>query len=193
MKSNVILWSRLFKMKSNVFFILNNLRMSKKSSTFAHEIKQQIQPMKKMMTDYEKSNKIEKVEYNKLSSKEYIKLLADNNRQVCGQNLLNYLCDKYKINRIPLIVLEKPRKSNKRGQTLGFYKYGPNRGISITIYNLTAKTNTRVAIKRFADTLLHEFIHHYDNEYLKIKSAHTCGFYKRITDLQNKLAATATK
>lgn len=153
-----------------------------------------VQPMKKMMSDYEKSNQIERVEYNKLSSKEYAKLLADNNRQVCGQNLLNYLCDKYKINRIPLIVLEKPRKGNKRGQTLGFYKYSKlGYGVSITIYNLTAKTNTRVAIKRFTDTLLHEFIHHYDTEYLKIKSAHTCGFYKRISDLQKKLAATATK
>lgn len=143
-----------------------------------------------MMTDYEKSNQIERVEYNKLSSKEYAKLLADNNRQVCGQNLLNYLCDKYKINRIPLYISEQPRKSNGRGQTLGFYKYGPKRGISITIYNITAKTNTRVSIKRFTDTLLHEFIHHYDTEYLKIKSAHTCGFYKRITDLKKKLAAT---
>ena len=39
MKSNEILWSRLFKMKSNVFFLLNNLRMSKKSSTFAVKLK----------------------------------------------------------------------------------------------------------------------------------------------------------
>jgi hypothetical protein len=146
----------------------------------------------KPMTDYEKSNKTESVMYNKLSSKEYVKLLEDSNRQVCGQNLLNYLCDKYKINRIPLIVLDKPRKSNGRAQTLGFYRFykynSSRRGVNITIYNLTAKTKAKVSIKRFTDTLLHEFIHHYDTEYLKIKSAHTCGFYKRITDLQKKLS-----
>ena len=143
----------------------------------------------KPMTDYEKSNKTESVMYNKLSTKEYVKLLEDSNRQICGQNLLNYLCDKYKINRIPLYVSEQPRKRNGRGQTLGFYKHtASGRGVSITVYNLTAKTKAKVSIKRFTDTLLHEFIHHYDTEYLKIKSAHTCGFYKRITDLQKKLS-----
>jgi hypothetical protein len=139
------------------------------------------------MTDYEKSNNIQVVEYSRLSSKEFETLLKDLDRVKAGQDLLNYLCKKYKISCIPLKVLNKPRKCNGNGQTYGFYKYIGGKGMSITIYNLTAKTGKKVAIKTFVNTLLHEFIHHYDTEYLKIQSTHTSGFYKRITDLQTKL------
>ena len=111
-------------------------------------------------------------------------------RQIAGQKLLNYLCDKYKIARIPLIVLDTPQKGNGKCKTLGYYRVIPmlKIGQSITIYNLTAVKKKVVSIKVFTDTLLHEFMHHYDTEYLKIESAHTAGFYKRITDLKNKLS-----
>jgi hypothetical protein len=149
------------------------------------------------MTDYEKSNKIESVDYSRLSNKEYKVLLNDSlSRVSSGQGLLDYLCDKYGINRIPLYVMNSPRKCNSRGcQTLGWYKYNINsgKGQCIIIYNLTAKTKVEVSIKRFVETLLHEFMHHYDTEYLKIKTTHTCGFYKRITDLKNKLEKTINK
>jgi len=56
------------------------------------------------------------------------------------------------------------------------------------IYNTTAKTGKSVSIKSFADTPLREFIHHYDTRYLKIKSAHTAGFYKRISSLKGYLS-----
>jgi hypothetical protein len=140
------------------------------------------------MTDYEKSNAIVEVDYKRLSKKEYTSLLADTNRTRTGQALLDYLCDKYNIRRIPLVVLEKPRLCIKNGQRYGFYQRTGMRGIKIVIYNITAKTNQKVAIKTFANTLLHEFIHHYDTEYLKIETMHTLGFNKRITDLQKKLS-----
>lgn len=140
------------------------------------------------MNDYEKSNKITEVYYSRLSSKEYAMLLKDNmNRKQAGQILLNYLCDKYKIKKIPLIVLDAPRKCKGNGQVHGFYKHCNGIGISITIYNKTAKTQKEVAIKTFVSTLLHEFIHHYDTSFLKIQPSHTTGFYKRINDLKTKL------
>lgn len=142
----------------------------------------------KIMTNYEKSNKIIAVEYSCLSTKEYNTLLLDKtDRAKSGQILLNYLCDKYKISRIPLIVSNSNRKYNKYGQTNGSYTFANGKGVRILIYNKTAKTGQIIAIKAFINTLLHEFIHHYDTEYLKIQSIHSAGFFKRITDLQTKL------
>lgn len=141
------------------------------------------------MTDYEKSNKIVEVDFSRLSSKEYYNLInCTDNRKMFAQELVNYLCDKYHINRIPVIVTDKPRKCTKHCQIYGKYHFSGGYGIKITIYNFTAKTGKEVAIKSFTNTLLHEFIHHYDTEYLKIQSAHTSGFYKRINDLEKKLA-----
>ena len=150
--------------------------------------------MKITNQSYEKSNKIETVKYSRLSKTEYKALLNASDmyldRQRAGQKLLNYLCDKYSISQIPLIVTDTPQKGNGKCKTLGFYRMLPafQKGQSITIYNLTAVKKKVVSIKVFIDTLLHEFIHHYDTEYLKIESAYTAGFYKRISDLKNKLS-----
>lgn len=84
-----------------------------------------------------------------------------------------------------LTVLNKPQRKKVNGKTLGFYTVGRN---YITIYNLTATTQKTVSIKTFYDTLLHEFMHHYDYKVLKLEnSLHTSGFYQRISDLKNKL------
>lgn len=136
--------------------------------------------------NYTLSNSIVAVHYNKLSSREYKTLLLDTNRQVDGQKLLDYLCDKYCIKRIPLYIRNnRPVRNN--GQTYGFYKLINGVGVSITIYNKTAKTNKEISIKSFVNTLLHEFIHHYDTHYLKLNSIHSKGFYMRISDLEKKL------
>lgn len=138
--------------------------------------------------DYMKSNAIESVVYNKLSKKEYNDLLnSKTDRAEKAQKLLDYLCDKFAVSRIKLVVLNKGRKISGNSQTYGFYSFCNKRGISITIYNRTAKTDKEVSIKTFISTLLHEFMHHYDTEYLQIYSKHTSGFYKRIIDLEKKL------
>lgn len=106
-------------------------------------------------------------------------------RQKVSQKCLNYLCDKFKIEKVKLTVLNKPQRKKANGKTLGFYTVGRNH---ITIYNLTATTQKTVSIKTFYDTLLHEFMHHYDYKVLKLEnSLHTSGFYQRISDLKNKL------
>jgi hypothetical protein len=144
--------------------------------------------MSALQSDYMKSNAIESVVYNKLSKKEYSELLnSKSDRALKAQKLLDYLCDKFAVNRIKLVVLNKGRKISGKSQTYGFYKFCNKKGISITIYNKTAKTDKEVSIKTFASTLLHEFMHHYDTEFLQIYSNHTCGFYKRISDLEKKL------
>lgn len=106
-------------------------------------------------------------------------------RQKVSQKCLDYLCDKFKIEKVKLTALNKPQRKKANGKTLGFYTVGRNH---ITIYNLTATTQKTVSIKTFYDTLLHEFMHHYDYKVLKLEnSLHTSGFYQRISDLKNKL------
>lgn len=142
---------------------------------------------------YEKSNSITSVEYVRFSHKEYNKVLTSSesvlSRQRAGQNLLGYLCDKYKVSPCKLIVRNaaQPTFSAGRGKKLGQYRTGVH---TIEIWNLTAKQRKVVSIKVFLDTLLHEFMHHYDMEYLKLGATiHCTGFYKRISDLNQKLAA----
>lgn len=145
------------------------------------------------MEAYEKSNAILEVAHGKFNTKTYNALLADGDRETKPQALVDYLCDTFKIPHVRVYVSDKPRRVSGRKTTHGFISvsgYG-DRNVSkyINIYNFTAKTHKVVAIKTFAGTLLHEFMHHYDLHYLKLaKTLHTAGFYTRISDLQKKLA-----
>lgn len=139
---------------------------------------------------YEESNAIGEVKFNSFRKDFAEKVLkcgtSATDRQKASQALLNYLCDKYKIARVRLTVTIRPRKQiGKNTQLYGYYRPIVN---TICIYNTTAKTDKAVSIKTFFDTLIHEFIHHYDFAYLKFSaSPHTKGFYKRISDLKAKL------
>lgn len=129
-----------------------------------------------------------KVRYNKFNHTFYKNLLNAgfnyNKRYYCAQALLDYLCDKYKINRI-LLKIEGQRIKVRRGEIHGSY----NRAVeTITIYNLTAVRRQVISINQFFDTLMHEFMHHYDFNVLKLKeSIHNKYFYERINDLKAKL------
>ena len=138
---------------------------------------------------YIKSNEITEIKLKafKSSFSKDIILCGESitDRQKVSQKCLDYLCDKFKIEKVKLTVLNKPQRKKANGKTLGFYTVGRN---YITIYNLTATTQKTVSIKTFYDTLLHEFMHHYDYKVLKLEnSLHTSGFYQRISDLKNKL------
>ena len=143
---------------------------------------------------YAKSNKIETVDYCRFSKVEYKRLLQCDerllNRQLLAQSLCDYLCGKYGIPFVNVIVTDKPQPHATNGsrlvrKTFGHYK--PLHHV-ITMYNKTAVRKQVVSINTFVNTLLHEFMHHYDMTYLKLSTTpHTAGFYKRIADLKNKL------
>lgn len=144
---------------------------------------------------YEKSNKITTVALNKFSSKDYNAFLnADESiadRQRRAQTLATYLCGKFKLPNVVVKVVNRPQphSTNLKGclssKLLGTYAVNYE---VITLYNLTAVKQQVVSIKTMLDTLLHEFMHHYDHKYLKFEhSNHTAGFYKRINDLKQKL------
>lgn len=140
---------------------------------------------------YNESNRIVSVDYSRFSRKEYGRVLSCGEsveeRQKASKALVDYLCDKYGIPRCYVTIRNRPQPSVGRGKLYGRYLGCFHR---IEIWNLTAKQQKVVSIKSFADTLLHEFMHHYDRSYLKLgDSIHSAGFYKRISDLQRKLSA----
>lgn len=149
-------------------------------------------------SDYERSNSIERVDKKRFSTKYMQAVLKTDEdagkRRKAAQALVDHLSKLYKINSPKVVITERPRRSFQRGsvsgQTYGFYRHSGNpAGDTIVIYNTTAKTGKPVSIKSFADTLLHEFTHHYDTRYLKIDSRHTAGFYKRISSLKDNLTS----
>lgn len=141
-------------------------------------------------TIYEKSNEITSVRLNSFSKVYAHKVLSSLesscDREENAQILLDYLCKKFKIERVTLSVTTAARPCNRRNAQIYGRYYPLSR--RIVIYNTTTKTKKTIAIKTFYETLLHEFIHHYDIVGLKLgDSLHTSGFYKRIGDLKEKL------
>lgn len=151
--------------------------------------------MKATDKTYQQSNAITTVALNRFSKKDYNAFLKASettfSRQTLAQSLIDYLCKKFKISSPMVVVVNRaqPHSTNLTGRlrrkTLGTYTIGRE---VITLYNLTAIKKQVVSIKTMLDTLLHEFMHHYDMTYLKLgASIHSAGFYKRISDLDSKL------
>lgn len=147
------------------------------------------------MNVYNKSNSIEAVKLNRFSHKEYKAMLAAtesiSDRQNKAQNLCNYLSERFHVAAPIVMVVNRSQphstgyKGTLRSKKLG--TYAPALQV-ITLYNLTAIKKQVVSIKQLVATLLHEYIHHYDFTVLKLNnSPHTTGFYKRISDLEQKL------
>ena len=143
---------------------------------------------------YRKSNSIYGVELNRLSKKEYADLLKGGDiqtRERKAQRLIDYLCDRYGIERCVVKVSDRCQPHSTRGtgsireKTLGYYRPGNMR---IVVFNTTSIQKKEISITAFASTLIHEFCHHYDLRYLGLSySLHTAGFYRRISDLESKL------
>lgn len=145
--------------------------------------------------DFIKNNSIETVKLNKFSKVEINNLLNSGEslleRQANAQKVVDYLCDKFNIPKAKVSVLPapQPHSTNERGALktvkMGDYNTG---SLNIRVWNLTAAKRKVVSIKGFTNTLLHEFIHHYDMRCLGFsESPHTSGFYKRLGDLSTKL------
>lgn len=145
--------------------------------------------------DFTRNNNTVTVKLNKFSKDFSIKLLKEGenykDREKTAQELINYLCDKFKIcrSKVTVLNLNQPHSTSDRNtlKSVKMGDYNPNSHV-IRVWNLTAKQGKTVSIKSFLDTLLHEFIHHYDFTVLKFnQSPHTSGFYKRLSDLSVKV------
>lgn len=110
-------------------------------------------------------------------------------RQRLGLALLDELTEAAQMNVCELEVRDAPQAHRRGGGRLVHKTYGRYQPASkgILIYNRTAVRGQILAPKSFLETLLHEWVHHYDFEQLKLNSIHTSGFYHRLNGLKAKL------
>src|SRR5437016_13917935 len=117
-------------------------------------------------------------------------------RQARGQTRRDVLDEAAGLPPCKLTVADRPQRHRTRGgklelKTYGYYRIAlestPLRG-SIRIYMLPAIRQQVLAPKVFLETLLHEWVHHYDFTGLQLdRSPHTSGFFARIRDLAETL------
>lgn len=109
------------------------------------------------------------------------------------QALSNAICKSLRIppvkvtlrGRQPAVMTSSSGRLRTKKKTLGIYNRGSR---TINIYKYTAVRNKPITPKQAISTLLHEIMHHYDYEKLKLKkSLHTSGFYIRISKLRELL------
>ncbi|MBT3230430.1 hypothetical protein HN358_01425 [Candidatus Uhrbacteria bacterium] len=143
---------------------------------------------------YRKSNRTKKVHF-KISelaygiSAEILQSSEVDHRQRLSTELLDELCDLARIDIVNVEISsakQHHRRSKGRVSMRQYGYYKPDvRYIYIT--NHTAVRGQPLAAKTFLNTLLHEWMHHYDTHKLKINSMHTKGFYLRLGQLEKNL------
>jgi hypothetical protein len=144
---------------------------------------------------YERSKSVETIAWQEhpLARSLALRLLEESSgetRQAIGQALLDVLDEAAGLPPCKLTVADRPQRHRKREgrlemKTYGYYRCdwdaGEARRGSIRIYNLTAIRQQILSPKVFLETLLHEWVHHYDFAGLRLdRSPHTSGFFARI-------------
>jgi hypothetical protein len=119
-------------------------------------------------------------------------------RRRLGQLLLDELCAAAGVGPVELVVADRPQVHQHDGQrlqsrTYGYYRCwfedGEVSRARIRIYHRTAVRGQVVALKVFLNTLLHEWVHHFDFTALGLaRSPHTAGFYSRLRSLADALS-----
>lgn len=110
-------------------------------------------------------------------------------RHDLSEQLLDELSDLAGIDVVDFVLVDDNQIHKKRDGKIVMKRYGSYRVNSkaITIHNRTAARGQILAPKSYLDTLLHEWLHHYDFKKLKLNSIHSRGFYMRLNDLKDKL------
>lgn len=111
------------------------------------------------------------------------------NRQSLSEALLDELTDAAKIDIVDVTISNQKQKHRRSKGKIVVRHYGHYLPIKkkIFIHNRTAARGQVLACKTFVDTLLHEWVHHYDHEALGLNSIHSSGFYARLRDIKQKL------
>lgn len=146
------------------------------------------------LSNYRRSNAITDVELSPTSAARALvhSLLTETSaesRQKLSQELLDELCCLTAIEPVR-VKISATRQYHKVSEgKMVFKQYGYYRGQSRYIYiqNQTPVLGRDVAPRTFLDTLLHEWMHHYDQYKLKLDSIHTSGFYTRLRKVKEKL------
>ncbi len=144
--------------------------------------------------NYKLSNSIIKIDFtisdfSRNLTKLLLKTYSESERQKIGEQLLDELCDLAQIDIVNLKISSNKQRHKKQNGKIVMREYGfyrPKEKL-IFITNRTAARGQILAPKTFVDTLLHEWMHHFDFLKLKINSIHSRGFYSRLKDLKTKL------
>ncbi|MGH7685417.1 MAG: hypothetical protein ACREN2_01155 [Candidatus Dormibacteria bacterium] len=118
-------------------------------------------------------------------------------RKRLAQLLVNELDDLAALPPCQVAVADRPQVHQHDGRrlqskTYGYYqctaKDGEVCGARIRIYHRTAVRQQVISPKVFLNTLLHEWVHHFDFSGLRLaRSPHTSGFYARLRALADSL------
>ena len=108
------------------------------------------------------------------------------------QGLLDLLADASGIER-PAFKLKDSATAKFRGGRAVWKLYGTcDPDGTITVAYKTAVRKQVFAFKTFFDTVVHEFMHHFDARKLRLgRSFHTRGFYLRVRALREALLSDA--
>ena len=146
------------------------------------------------MTNYERSNAISAISFEPSSRAKrlagrILRAHGHEERQRLSHFLVNELAFNAGVERIAIRVTNTKQWHKRRGTRLAVKRYGTYypKTKRISIQNLTAVRGKELAPKTFLNTLLHEWMHHYDFEKLSLNSIHTKGFYERIKSLKERL------
>lgn len=130
-----------------------------------------------------------------------IRVLGSNDdaaeRRRLGQLLLDDLSTSAGLGHVELVVADRAQVHEHDGQrlrskTYGYYRCwfqdGKVSRARIRVYHRTAVRQQVITTKVFLNTVLHEWVHHYDFDGLGLqRSPHTAGFYARLRSLAEAL------
>ena len=118
-------------------------------------------------------------------------------RRRLGQMLLDTLDELAGLPPCALVIADRPQVHEHdgrrlRSKTYGYYRCklagGTVSEARIRIYHRTAVRQQVITPKVFLNTLLHEWVHHFDFAGLRLaRSPHTAGFYARLRSLAEAL------
>ena len=118
-------------------------------------------------------------------------------RRRLGQLLLDEISAAAGLGRVELVVADRAQVHEHDGRrlqsrTYGYYRCWFSDGVvsraRIRIYHRTAVRQQVISPKVFLNTLLHEWVHHFDFAGLRLpRSPHTAGFYLRLRGLAEAL------
>lgn len=119
-------------------------------------------------------------------------------RQRVAQHLVDELNREAGLPPCQVVVPNRPQVHQHDGRrlqekTYGYYKCKTEPGgqlawARIRIYHRTAVQKRVISAKVFLNTVLHEWVHHFDFHGLRLtKSYHTAGFFKRLRSLAESL------
>ncbi|MBI4142761.1 hypothetical protein HY480_02720 [Candidatus Uhrbacteria bacterium] len=152
--------------------------------------------MRSDRANYERSNAILVVE---LDVTEEVRMIArrirvesgeTGHRQALAVELCDALCDGARIDVIRRVTISDARQWHKKhANRIVFRQYGYYHPVRRYVYitNRTAARGQLLSAGAFLETLLHEWVHHYDHAKLGLRSIHTSGFYARLRSLKEAL------